>query len=54
MYLIIVEEESRLVNVPNSFLGALRPLPLSFERKAFSFCVQRDRWDKGFFALQGG
>lgn len=54
MNLTIVIEEDRLVNLPNYFLGVFRPLELSFEKKAFSFCIPRDRWDKEFFNLQGG
>lgn len=55
MYLvIIIEEEDRLVNLPNSFLGVLRQLNLPVEQKAFSFCIPRDRWDKEFFKLEGG
>ncbi|EXB66844.1 hypothetical protein L484_019481 [Morus notabilis] len=56
MYLVIIEEENRLVNVADSSLGVLSPrIRLSFlEQKAFAFGVPRARWDKEFFALQGG
>lgn len=55
MNLAAFEEEDRLVNVPQSPLGVLRPISLlAFENKAFSFGVPRDRWDKEFFKLEGG
>ena len=54
MYLLILEEEDRLVNVADSFLGLVRPLRLPFEQKVFAFCIPRDRWDKEFFELQSG
>ncbi|KAG6598285.1 hypothetical protein SDJN03_08063, partial [Cucurbita argyrosperma subsp. sororia] len=54
MYLVVIQEEDWLVNWPDSFLGILRPPCLSVERKAFSHCVSRDRWDKEFFKLQSG
>lgn len=55
MYLLVIEENYRLVNVPELlFLGGLRPLDFSFERNAYCFCVPRDRWDKEFFKLQSG
>lgn len=54
MYMVIVEEEDWLVNVPDSYLGVLRLLYLSFEQKASSLCIPRDRWDREFFQLQGG
>lgn len=54
MYHIVIGKKDRLVNVPTWFLGALRPLYLPIEQKAFSFCVPRDRWDREVFKLQGG
>lgn len=54
MYLVVIEEEDRLANVPAWLLGVLRPYYLPFERRAFSFCIPRDRWDREFFKLQGG
>lgn len=54
MNLVILEEEDRLVNLPNSLLGVLGPLDLLVEQKVFSFCIPRDRWDKEFFKLQSG
>lgn len=55
MYLVILREGDWLANIPNISRGVLGPLSLlPFEQKAVSFCVQRDRWDKAFFELQGG
>ncbi|KAL0017638.1 hypothetical protein SO802_004707 [Lithocarpus litseifolius] len=54
MYHIVIGKKDRLVNGPTWFLGALRPLYLPIEQKAFAFCVPRDRWDREFFKLQGG
>ncbi|XVF48689.1 hypothetical protein PTKIN_Ptkin03bG0210000 [Pterospermum kingtungense] len=53
MYLVVIEEKDRLVNLPSSHLDVLRSLSLPFEQKSFSFCIPRDRWDKEFFKLQG-
>ncbi|KAH1056817.1 hypothetical protein J1N35_034882 [Gossypium stocksii] len=48
--------KDRLVNLSGFDLDVLRPLKLllPFEKKSFSFCIPRDRWDKEFFKLQGG
>lgn len=55
MYLVITEEQDRLVSVPDSFLGVLRPFDLNnFHRDSFLFCCSRDRWDKELFILQAG
>ncbi|KAK8581917.1 hypothetical protein V6N12_072119 [Hibiscus sabdariffa] len=52
MYLVVIEEKDRLVNLPGSHLDVLRPLILPFVQKSFAFCIPRDRWDKEFFRLQ--
>ncbi|KAH7862446.1 hypothetical protein Vadar_004933 [Vaccinium darrowii] len=54
MYLVVIEEEDRLVNLPSSFRGVLWPLSLYLDHNVFSFCIPRDRWDKEFFKLQSG
>lgn len=54
MCLEILVEEDRLVNLPNLFLGVLRPFYLTSGQRIFSVCIPRDRWDKEFFKLQSG
>lgn len=54
MYLGVVKEAVKLVNLPNLSLDVLRLQDFPLEQKVFSFSIPRERWTKELFKLQGG